>query len=138
MKSKDVNRKIQKELIREGLNQIDSHEPYVTFAQNPSGEFLNTVNILAFVPSKVENFEILGPGEKEIVKTDLGEISTRTIRIKWMDEVKPSKRPHDLWYITVDYSAIKPKIKDEVIRVVYEYGDPITSRGTVTTTGTPT
>ncbi len=132
-----LNETITKKLLISGLNEVSSTEPFVTFAQNEVGDYNNTVNILVFIPSSVKSFVVLGPGKKEKVKTDDGEVVTRTIKIKWEDDVKPTVQPHDLWSIEINYNTSASKKKDSVIRVVYVYGDPVTSRGTVTTTGTP-
>ncbi|SNR31451.1 hypothetical protein [Lutibacter flavus] len=132
-----LNETITKKLIISGLNDVSSSEPYVTFALNETGDYNNTVNILVFIPSSVKSFDVLGPGNKEKVKTDNGNVVTRTITIKWEDDVKPTVEPHDLWSVVVNYNAASSKKKDNIIRVIYEYGDPETTRGTVTTTGNP-
>ena len=132
------NETIVQKLIISELNDISSSEPYVTFALNETGDYNNTVNILVFIPSSVKSFDVLGPGNKENVKTDNGIVVTRTITIKWEDDVKPTEEPHDLWHVAVNYNATSSKKKDNIIRVIYEYGDPETTRGTVTTTGIPT
>ena len=132
-----LNETITKKLLINGLDEISSTEPYVTFSQNEVGDYLNTINILVFIPSGVNNFVVLGPGEKEKIKTDNGMVFTRTITIKWEEDIKPTVQPHDLWSVTVDYNPSSKKKKDDIINVIYEYGDPKTTRGTVTTTGTP-
>ena len=137
MKNELLNESISKELLISELNSVSSKEPYVTFEQNEKGEYLNTVNILVFIPSGVKRFDVLGPGEKEKVKTDNGNVITRTITIKWGEDIIPTTQPHDLWSVTVNYNPSSKKKKDDIIRVIYEFGDPETTRGTVTTTGTP-
>ncbi|MEM8927656.1 MAG: hypothetical protein AAGC45_05600 [Bacteroidota bacterium] len=128
--------RIEKKKLATDLTNVHAGEPFATFEINErNGEFPYCAAVLAYVPSQVREFTVVGPSDKHPVKTPAGEIQVRTLKVKWTDEITPNTTPCDLWQIVVWYNTKNPADKDGAVEVVYEYGNPKTTRGTVTTTG---
>lgn len=121
-----------------GVNTKRPHNPLVEFFRDDK-ENKYSVRAFALIPNLVEHIHVIGPKDRKDVKTIAGVFNTRTITIKWENNIKPdASTAFNLWVIDVEYHVINPtKEIDNAIKVVYEYGDPKLSRGTVTTTGTP-
>lgn len=132
MKNSYVIADVSKEKVVSGLQIVSSYEPFVTFSKLET-EMPYMVRMMAFIPREVEEFSVEGPFEKETIETPLGDIHSRTVKIKWAQNIEPTNFPHDLWAVEINYIPIDNQLDDQAIRVVYEYGDPKTTRGTVTT-----
>jgi len=115
------------------------HNPVVEFYKHDDENRYN-IRTFALIPKSVgESFTVIAPEERKEVDTVAGTIVARTITIKWKPCIPPNNlSPTDTWLIDVEYKLLNEKEgEDTAIRVVFEYGDPTLSRGTVTTTGTP-
>lgn len=130
---KNVTTKILTSNIKDVL--LGDKTPLVSYSKMHKDTYHNHVNILAFIPTEVEDILIKGPSEVVKINTLLGVIESRIIVIQWENNVAPDQGPHNLWEIEVKYN--EHFTKESVIMVQYEYGDPELSRGTVTTSGSP-
>ncbi|MBC8755226.1 hypothetical protein H2O64_11115 [Kordia sp. YSTF-M3] len=117
---------------------VRPHNPMVEFYKDPE-QNLYFIRILAIIPDCVDKIDATAPEAREAITTNLGEIETRTIIIKWEEDVPPdASSPFNLWSIDLEYKLLNEKDgEDKAIKVDFEYGDPKLSRGTVTTSGTP-
>lgn len=119
--------------VIDNTNKISSDEPFVTFSLEDEVRNIYCVKILACIPSWIDDFVVNNPSEKEKNSTYLGEILARTITISWDENTSPFEHPQSLWYLFVRYQLFGDV--DKGIRVNYQFGDPETTRGTVTTSG---
>lgn len=117
---------------------VRPHNPMVEFYKNPE-ENLYFIRIFAIIPKCVTKIDVTAPEARQPTTTNLGDIETRSIIIKWEEDVPPdAESPFNLWSIDLEYKLLNNKDGDDkAIKVVFEYGDPKLSRGTVTTSGTP-
>jgi len=130
---KNVTTKILTRDIKDVL--LGDKTPLVSYSKLQKDTYHNHVNILAFIPTEVEDILIKGPSAVVEINTLIGVMKSRVIVIRWEKDVAPDKGPHNLWEIEVKYN--EHFTKESVIMVQYEYGDPELSRGTVTTSGSP-
>lgn len=114
-------------LISSGIATVPSQEPIVTVYQT---QYINTYHLCVFVYVPEGAYPIMDADFSEIVteSTQAGNISTRQLKISYID---PHTQTYTLWILDVDYVVDGPEA--EAIRVYYKIGDPIASRGTVTT-----
>ncbi|MEM8927655.1 MAG: hypothetical protein AAGC45_05595 [Bacteroidota bacterium] len=133
-----LSTRIEKNKLVSQLDGIHSGEPFVTFTINEEGDYPYCIGIVAFIPSSVKEFTVSDPGKRKKRGTPAGKLETRLIKIKWEDNITPQEGPHDLWHMILWYRASKRFDKEGAFKVVYEFGDPKTTRGTVTTTGSST
>ncbi|HEX6432459.1 MAG TPA: hypothetical protein VF008_32420 [Niastella sp.] len=114
-------------LLSSGITTAPSQEPIVTVYQT---QYINTYHlcILVYVPEGA--FPVMDEDFSSIVNenTQAGNIPTRQLMIRYND---PHTSTYTLWIMEVDYVVDGTEAK--AIRVYFEVGDPIASRGTITT-----
>jgi hypothetical protein len=126
---------------------VRPQNPLVEFYKG-DGENLYFIRILAIIPSEIEHISVSPPEARQLVKTHLDAIETRTITIQWKENIPPTEASAlNLWAIDLEYSLIDVENGDDkAINVIFQYdtapdenGDIGTklSRGTVTTSGIP-
>jgi hypothetical protein len=121
------------DMLASGLAQQVSSEPLVALYKDPSLEHTYQLVIHVYIPDGVT--PSLNPDFNDIKRqpTEAGELYMRQIFIDFPDPA-PGVTTFSLWEIRAIYTV--DGLGAEALRVKFVIGDPVTSRGTVTSVAT--
>jgi len=121
---------LNKAILASGLPEGPCIEPLVSVYPNPEFEKTYNLQMHLYVPDTAE--PKLDPNLDTILKTSTqaGELSLRIVDIDYDQPATPTGT-YSLWCMNVIYQVIDEEA--DAVSVRFIVGDPLTSRGTVTT-----